>query len=735
MRSVVGERTAKLLRTGLGIETVADLLRHYPRRYAERGELTDLASLEIDEYATVMARVESVKSRPIKPRNRRPSTLLEVVVTDGRGRLRLTFFSQAWRERDLQVGRVGLFAGKVSVFNGNRQLAHPEYVLMGDGAGASAELVDAGERAVEEAEAALAFARALIPVYPATSGLNSWQIAKCVGTVLDTLGEVPDPLPAQLRASRGLVGLAEAYRAIHRPDSKADLAAARERLVFEEAFVLQVELARRRAATASLPATPRVARPGGVLAAFDARLPFELTAGQVEVGQVVAQDLAQDHPMYRLLQGEVGSGKTLVALRAMLAVVDSGGQAALLAPTEVLAQQHARSIGAMLGPLAERGLLGGADAGTRLALLTGSLGAAARRQAMLDAASGDAGIVIGTHALLEERVAFFDLGLVVVDEQHRFGVEQRAALTQKSERPPHVLVMTATPIPRTVAMTVFGDLDVSTLTELPRGRSTITTFVVPAGEKPHYLDRTWERVREEVAAGHQAYVVCARIGGTESEDAPSAPSETGDEQRRPPIAVLDLAPELADGPLAGLRLEVLHGRMAADAKDDVMRRFSAGQIDVLVATTVVEVGVDVPNATVMVVMDADRFGVSQLHQLRGRIGRGAAPGLALLVTDLVDASPARVRLDAVAETLDGFALSRIDLEARREGDVLGASQAGTRSSLKLLSVLRDEDVIVEARAAAIALVAADPDLAGNPALVQALAAYADPERADYLEKA
>jgi len=737
VKTVVGDRTAKILRSGLDIETVGDLLRHYPRRYAERGELTDLASLEIDEFVTVMARIDTVSLRATRPARGRKGTLLEVVVTDGHGRLRLTFFNQAWRQQVLVAGRVGLFSGKVTVFNGRRQLTHPDYVLVSAGVDP-----DPGGELDEQAaaEAAAAFARALIPVYPATQGLNSWQIAKCVGTVLDTLPELADPLPADLLARRALVALTDAYRLIHRPESKADVAAARQRLVFEEAFVLQAELARRRAATAALPAVPRSPVPGGVLESFDSALPFDLTAGQVQVGREIAHDLSREHPMHRLLQGEVGSGKTLVALRAMLAVVDSGGQAALLAPTEVLAQQHHRSISAMLGPLAERGLLGGSDTGTRVVLLTGSMGTAARRQALLDAASGDAGIMIGTHALLQERVGFFDLGLVVVDEQHRFGVEQRAALTAKGVSPPHVLVMTATPIPRTVAMTVFGDLDVSTLTELPRGRSAITTHLVPAGDKPHFLQRAWQRVREEVAAGHQGYVVCPRIGGDDA----AAPTDAGEEpqgdpvdgeHRRPPVAVLDLAPALVDGPLAGLRLEVMHGRMAPDAKDEVMRRFAAGTVDVLVSTTVIEVGVDVPNATVMVVMDADRFGVSQLHQLRGRIGRGSAPGLALLVTDLEQGSAARSRLDAVAATQDGFTLSRLDLEARREGDVLGASQAGRRSSLRLLSVLRDEDVIVAARTEASAVVSADPELSAHPALLAALSAYVDDERGAYMEKA
>ncbi len=749
LRTLVGDRTAKALRTGLGIETVGDLLRHYPRRYVERGELTDLSSLRVDEHATVMARVESVGSKPMRKRR---GVVVEVVVTDGRGRLTLTFFDRSdWRTRVLRPGRTGLFSGLVGAFRGKRQLTHPEYLLVGDDEALG--LADADpEAAADAADAALAFARSLIAVYPATGAMPSWRIAKAVGVAVDTLGAVPDPLPEELRERLGLAGLAEAYELIHRPTSRADVRRAQDRLRFEEAFVLQVELARRRAAAALLPARPRVARAGGVLAEFDARLPFELTAGQVEVGRQLTADLARPHPMHRLLQGEVGSGKTVVALRAMLAVVDSGGQAALLAPTEVLAQQHQRSLLALLGPLAERGMLGGAEVGTRVTLVTGSLGAAARRAALLEAASGGAGLVIGTHALLEDRVAFADLGLVVVDEQHRFGVEQRSALAAKGGNPPHVLVMTATPIPRTIAMTVFGDLDVSTLAELPAGRAEIATHVVPAGEKPHFLDRTWARVREEVERGHQAYVVCPRIGGDtpdrpdhpddpdDGDDGGDTPSDlpedaAGGAPRRPPLAVLDVAPALAEGPLAGLRLEVLHGRMPSDAKDEVMRRFAAGDVDVLVSTTVIEVGVDVANATVMVVLDADRFGVSQLHQLRGRVGRGSAPGLALLVSELPADAPGRVRVAAVAETLDGFELARVDLATRREGDVLGATQSGRRSSLRLLDVLRDEDVILAAREEASAVVADDPELARHPALLAAVSLYADDERAGYLEKA
>ena len=738
LRSLVGEKTAKALSSGLRLETVADLLRHYPRRYVSRGELTPLKDLTLDEHVTVLAEVAAVSSRVTTPQRgpsaRRRSVLTEVTVTDGRDKLRLTFFNQAWRERELTVGTTGLFSGKVTAFRGQRQLTHPDYQVMEDD----------GDPLTAEA-----YAAELIPVYPATAAMASWRIAQCVRLALDLLVDLDDPMPDEVRERQQLLGLREAYWMIHRPASRAAAAQARDRLRWDEAFLLQVVLAEMRAAARALRAVPRVPRPGGLLDAFDARLPFALTAGQRAVGEELLHDLARTYPMHRLLQGEVGSGKTVCALRAMLTVVDSGGQAALLAPTEVLAQQHHRTITAMLGSLAERGLLGGSETGSQVALLTGSSSTASRRRALLDAASGDAGIVVGTHALLEDRVEFYDLGLVVVDEQHRFGVEQRDALRAKADCPPHVLVMTATPIPRTVAMTVFGDLEVSTLAELPGGRSPIQSSVVPAGERPAWLDRAWARLREEVAAGHQAYVVCPRIGADGGPDDPPGTEDVGADSgagsaagapagdgaaRRPPLAVLDVLPLISEGPLDGLRVEALHGRLAPDVKDDVMRRFTRGDIDVLVATTVVEVGVDVPNATVMVVLDADRFGVSQLHQLRGRVGRGAAPGLCLLVTEMPEATAARERLDAVAATLDGFELSRLDLEQRREGDVLGASQSGSRSSLRLLSVVRDEPVIAAAREEATALVRADPELAGHPLLRAAVARVADDERAEYLEK-
>ncbi|HEX8630863.1 MAG TPA: ATP-dependent DNA helicase RecG, partial [Catenuloplanes sp.] len=569
----------------------------------------------------------------------------------------------------------------------------------------------------------------------------TWTIARYVREVLETFQPPDDPLPGTVRASRNLIGIGKALREIHRPSSDKDLQLAKYRLKWDEAFAVQLTLVQRKARAAAAPGRSRPRTEAGLLAAFDAALPYELTEGQARVGEEIAADLARAHPMHRLLQGEVGSGKTLVAVRAMLQVVDAGGQATLLAPTEVLAGQHYRSIAELLGPLGRAGQLDGDPAGTRLALVTGSLGAAARRRVLQEVAAGHAGIVVGTHALLYEGVDFADLGLVVVDEQHRFGVEQRDALRAKADQPPHVLVMTATPIPRTVAMTVYGDLEVSTLSQLPRGRSPIASHVVPAADKPAYLDRAWRRLREEVEAGHQAYVVCPRIGdqggggadgetGSAEEQGPSADSPA----RRPPLAVTEVAPLLAEGPLHGLRIGVLHGRLPADEKDTVMRAFSGGDLDVLVATTVIEVGVDVPNATVMIVLDADRFGVSQLHQLRGRVGRGAAPGLCLLVSEAAEASAARERLDAVASTVDGFKLAELDLEQRREGDVLGATQSGRRSHLRLLSLLRDSKLIGEARAEALELVADDPELARHPALAASVAALVDDERAEYLEK-
>jgi ATP-dependent DNA helicase RecG len=739
----LGKRASDTFEKVLGLRTVGDLLRHYPRRYYTRGELTPLDSLREGDHVTVLARValSSVIGPPGGAQRGRghggrgPVSRLEVIVTDGTGKLQLTFFAGVgFHAKQLQQGALALFAGTVSSFRGRRQLVHPEYELL--------PVSETDERLTTEL--AEEFASELIPVYPASAKLTSWTISKHIGAILDSFDAGEDPLPAEVRAQHKLWPRELALRAIHRPTDREELRHARRRLKWDEAFTMQAALAQRRHAAAAMPAVPRPPVTGGLAAAFDQRLPFTLTDGQRSVGEVIARDLACAYPMNRLLQGEVGSGKTVVAVRAMLQVVDSGGQAALLAPTEVLAQQHYRSITALLGPLGTAGQLGAGEQATRVALLTGSTGVRARRAALSDVFTGDAGILIGTHALLEDQVQFADLGLVVIDEQHRFGVEQRDALREKAAGSrPHVLVMTATPIPRTVAMTVFGDLEVSTLAELPAGRSPIATHVVPAVERPHYLDRAWQRVREEVAAGRQAYVVCPRIGDADDDgdgaDTPgneaAGPGEEEPEARRPPLAVLEVAPELAEGPLSGLRLGIMHGRLVPDEKERVMTAFAAGELDVLVSTTVIEVGVDVPNATVMVIMDAERFGVSQLHQLRGRVGRGREAGLCLLVTEAPPDSPARERLAAVAGTGDGFQLSRLDLEQRREGDVLGSAQAGRRSSLKLLRLLADEDLIASAREAAGEVVAADPSLAAHPALKEAIDDFLGDRRAEFLDKA
>ncbi|SQD94613.1 ATP-dependent DNA helicase RecG [Parafrankia sp. Ea1.12] len=771
LKGPLGTRTAALLADGLELDTVGDLLDHLPRRYHERGELTDLHELAVGEIATVQARVTKVvrhQGRPGSgggPRRRGGGGRTEITVTDGRGELSLVFFNQQWRAKELVPGTTALFAGKVAEFRGRRQLIHPEVHLLdapdpeddadgadgidgasgADGVGVVEGAGGAGSGAAaagEPAPVAAGFAGSLVPIYPATAKITSWTLARCLRLVLDSLGELDDPLPAVLRSRHRLASLRRAYELAHRPTSRADIAVARTRLKWDEALVVQVALAQRRR-RAELAAT--VSRPGcagGLLDAFDAALPFALTDGQREVGETIAAEMARAFPMHRLLQGEVGSGKTVVAVRAMLTAVDSGGQAVMLAPTETLAAQHHRSLLKLLGDQARAGELGVDGPATRVALLTGSMPARARREVLAAVADGSVGLVVGTHALLGADVAFADLALVVVDEQHRFGVEQRDELRSRGRRPPHLLVMTATPIPRTVAMTVFGDLEVSTLNQLPAGRSPISTFVVPAA-KSHFMDRMWGRVRDEVAAGHQAYVVCPRVGdgeggeGGDGGEEPSGPPASGAgprEGERVGATVTEVLPRLATGELAGLRVEGLHGRLPSPVRDEIMTRFAAGEVDVLVATTVIEVGVDVPNATVMIIMDADWFGVSQLHQLRGRVGRGSAPGVCLLHTSVDGAAPAAERLLAVAATSDGAELARLDLAQRREGDVLGAAQSGGRRSLRLLELLRDEDLIRAAREEAGALVAADPELEGQPALQRRLTAALDEASAAFLEK-
>jgi len=729
LKAVVGDRTATALAKSFGLHTVDDLLHHYPRRYVARGELSDISELQEGEEATVLAEIASVNLRHAAGRK-----ILEVIVTDGSAKMSLTFFNQAWREKELKVGRTGMFAGKVGSFNGKRQLSHPDYELIPDG--------DDIDTAVS------GFAGKYLPVYPAAAKFPSWKVEQCVKVVLDSLDPVPDYLPEHIATSFNFPTLDQAYRHIHQPENMESEERARQRLTFDEALLLQLVLAQRKAEVSAQRATPRPILIDGVVAEFEKRLPFAYTDGQKEVIAEIQADMQKPHPMHRLLQGEVGSGKTVVALRAMLSVIDSGGQSALLAPTEVLAQQHFATITRLLGDLAEAGTLTGGLVGTQVALLTGSMSAAAKKAALSRIASGEAGIVIGTHALLSSGVEFRDLGLVVVDEQHRFGVEQRDALRLKAQLPPHLLVMTATPIPRTVAMTIFGDLDVSTLRQLPGGRSPITTHVVATLEKPHYVDRAWERIKEEVAKGHQAYIVAPRITPNSKDEKsvitdadramarllgePFDDEEVSEQGQM--TSVEELAPQLATGPLKGLKIAPLHGRQPAELKEATMKAFAAHEIDVLVSTTVIEVGVDVPNASMMVIMDADRFGVSQLHQLRGRVGRGSVPGLCLLVTGVAAETPAMERLTAVASTLDGFELSRVDLEQRREGDVLGRSQSGSHSALRLLRVLRDEDVIAQAREVATSMISADAALQGFPELAKEVAQIRSADASTFIDK-
>ena len=726
----VAAKAAAKLGKAYGWRTVGDLLTHYPRAYVRKGDVSDLDALREGDLIAFVGRVVSAQVKEFADRRRGGiSYRVEAYVEASGGRLQITFFDTVksraeWRRKMMAEAETGFVQGKVKQFNGTWQLTHPVFEPL-DESGRSQGL-DAERDRAEYPD--------LRPVYRLAGALEHSELVRTVAFALAVLDEVPEPLPEEIRAELGLIARDQAVHWIHRSQDWPQQRAARTRLAFDEALTTQTLLMRRRRARAASPATARPGHPRreageGLLAAFDARLPFALTDGQQQVGRQIAAELAAPSPMHRLLQGEVGSGKTLVAVRAMLQVVDSGGQAVLLAPTEVLAQQHARSLRALLGDLVEAGSLAAPPEATRLALITGSMTAAARRKALLEVATGEAGLVVGTHALLEQQVQPVDLGLVVVDEQHRFGVEQRAAITAKADGVPHLLVMTATPIPRTMAMTVFGDLEVSTLAELPAGRQPIKTVVVETAHRPDWLQRAWARVREEVAAGRQAYVVCPKVSADEATVA----------------AVENAAPGLATGALADLRVAPLHGQMPAAEKDATMSAFAAGKIDVLVATTVVEVGVDVPNATVMVILDADHFGVSQLHQLRGRVGRGEHPGLCLLETkqtEPVDAqgveqpgeNRALARLHEVASTDDGFALSRFDLAQRSEGDVLGASQSGRTSSLRLLKVLDDEPLIRAARDAAQRILDEDPDLARHPALAAQVRAVEEADAGDFVER-
>ncbi|SDS00460.1 ATP-dependent DNA helicase RecG [Microlunatus soli] len=733
--AVVGDKTAKAF-DKLDIRTVGDLLQHVPRRYMAGTELSDLADLQPGEEVAVLAEVARTQAHAMQggQRGRGARGRLEAWITNGRhGRLNLTFFGQPklidYWEKQLHQGTRGIFAGKVGVFHDQLQLSHPDFVMLDEHG-----RVVGGSKA-NEAMAEVSRAD-LIGIYPATAKLRTWNIAESANLALEFFEGADDPLPASVRDRAGVLELTEAYRAVHQPRTKPEAARGLERLKFDEAFAIGLAMARRKALARSHGSVPRPRRADGLLDAFDGSLPFSLTLGQRQVSDQIFADLAQPHPMQRLLQGEVGSGKTVVAMRAMLGVIDAGGQAAFLAPTEVLATQHYQTITKMLGELATAGTLDAPEHATQVVLITGSMPAARKREALLAAASGEAGIVIGTHALLSDQVQFAELGLVVVDEQHRFGVEQRAALGAKATSQPHLLVMTATPIPRTVAMTSFGDLETSVLREIPAGRSEVSTVVVDTIAAPAWVDRAWQRIVEEVKQGRQAYVVCTRISISDVlgyDGLEVVPDDQEEAPKTPAIAVEELYGDLTQdgGPLSSIRVEMLHGRLPAEQKDDVMRRYAAGEIDVLISTTVIEVGVDVPNASMMVICDADRFGISQLHQLRGRIGRGEHPGVCLLFSSSDPMSQAAERLSEVAATRDGFRLAEADLRLRREGDVLGADQSGRRSSLRLLRVLRDQELIASAREIADGCIADDPEIE-DPGLADIVDKIESPE---WLERA
>ena len=748
----VGKRTAAQL-AKQGVETGGDLLRLLPRRYDTWGDLTDMRTLVKGEQATIQAQIVRASSR--RTRSGRAPALMEATVTDGVSTMDVVQFGAAGQMRaratQLAPGTTVLMSGKVGLHRGRRQLSNPRLYVLDE---------------LDEAEREALLARPM-PIYPGTEALPSWSVGKAVRTVLDQLepGDVPDPLPEDLRRQAGLIDAYTAYRWVHRPDDAHQWKAARTRLRHEEALVLQVALAQRRAhheATRTAVAWPEPEATGSLRADLDAALPYDLTAGQVRVGQEITTDLARTVPMQRLLQGDVGSGKTLVALRAMLQVVGGGGQAALLAPTEVLAAQHHSSLEAVLGPLGRLGMLGGAERATRVHLLTGSTPAAQRRRVLADLAAGEPAIVVGTHALLSETVRIPFLGLVVVDEQHRFGVAQRDALRERGgvtdpvtgqRHTPHLLVMTATPIPRTVAMTVFGDLVTSVLDELPAGRSPVTTHLVP-WSRTSWVEGIWRRAAKEIAAGGRVYVVCPRIEGGDDEpqqgDAAASDADI-DAERASGLLALEEPASRPDRPLAsveewrqrleaepaleGIGVGVLTGRMSSEDKASAMMGFASGATPVLVSTTVIEVGVDVPEASMMVILDADRFGLSQLHQLRGRVGRGGRESVCVAVTGVEVGTTAFHRLKAFASTTDGFALAEADLDLRSEGDVLGASQSGRTSGLDLLRVTRDARLIATARRQAERIVDDDPQLREHRDLAAAIVERLDEEAQAFLERA
>jgi ATP-dependent DNA helicase RecG len=686
----VSAALAKALEEGFGYRTVRDLLEHYPRRYLTRGELTDLAHAKKGAEVTLVGTVRNLA----KKQPRRNLRILEVRVVDGSGAWVCTWFNQPWHAQKLTVGTVAAFSGKLAWKAGRLGMANPGYEVLREG---------------DDPEG---FANEVIPVYPASKEVSSGRLRRAVGALLDRFGDVPDFVPEPLRRAHKLPDRAAALEAIHRPADRKEANRARDRLVYDELFVLQVGLAlRRRAQEAGQHGQP-LQTDGDLTKRLLASLPFQPTGAQSRVMSEIAADLSRSKPMHRLLQGEVGSGKTLVALWALLCAVQSGMQGAIMAPTEVLADQHGINLRGLLEPLGEGGGLFG---GPRVEVLTAGITGAARQRILEGVAAGEVDLLVGTHALLSEGVEFRRLGAIVVDEQHRFGVHQRVKLREKGDSP-HVLIMTATPIPRTLALTLYGDLDVSTLDELPPGRTPIATHVVADAT---LRERAYQRVREEVAAGHQAYVVCALKDESDKVEVRSAKAE---------------AERLRAEVFPDLRVGLVYGDMPAREKEATMDRFRAGEVDVLVSTTVIEVGVDVPNATVMLIEDADRFGLSQLHQLRGRVGRGQAPGLCALFADPLTAE-GRARMEAIARTNDGFELANEDLRIRGEGTVFDARQSGL-SDLKLARLIDDFDWVQRARKDAFALVDADPELSdpGHRRLRQEVLARLGDGRAEWLAR-
>lgn len=673
--TALGDKTQRRLAT-LGLASVGDLIRFFPRRLLMAAGASDLSSIEAGESVAVVAkpaRLEMILTPGSFQKGRRGlKGRLSGVLVDSSSTIGLTFFGREhylkfW-EKELNQGHTGIFVGKVGAYRGALQMTNPQFIMLDE----NGRPIGRGNQDKIKLAERLQRSTA-IGIYPANKHVDTWQVADAAMVAVDLLTGIADPMSEKLRSDYDLPALYQAICDIHQPRDLASFERGKYRLKFDEALALQVTMATRRLDDLAHQAPVITVKNDGLLADFDAGLPFELTEGQCQVSEEIFTDLAKPTPMRRLLQGEVGSGKTVVALRSMLACVDAGRQAVLMAPTEVLAGQHYATISELLGVL-----------GVEVVLLTGAMPRQVAADVRARIASGQAQIVIGTHALIADRVEFSDAGLVIVDEQHRFGVQQRELLASKAGLSPHMLVLTATPIPRSIAMVLFGESAISVLRQLPAGRQDVQTTIVNTKLNPNWVPRIWQRIAEEVAAGRQAFVVCPRISSSDDEDVLDGEN---------PAAVEDVFASLSTGPLKGLRLGCLHGRLSSDEKQSLMRQMAAGTLDVLVATTVIEVGVDIPNASVMVILDADRFGIAQLHQLRGRIGRGELPGLCLLATSAAPGSPGAERLETVATSRDGFELAEQDLLTRKEGDILGLDQSGRHSSLRLLRVVNDAKLL------------------------------------------